>query len=279
MKKNSLVLLTLLLILGVSTSGMAIAETGVAPPHYGDYAVCFVGERVQTISSPTKPICPVGSVESPTASQISELMNLYITSLKDRDQAAYASTVAVVAQANADAQAQRDAEVALYNKQVLEDSQHLAGLKITNLKSQDNLLSPGTASTWFVTGTGIRDGDILRINLIRQGTNSGTGYQWVVLSAINAMSPQDYMVRIVTPNETAPGSYIPTALIGSNCKIEIRCGTSFQGSVVTVQATKSLPTSTAETISTLRTLICIKGILEKRITAINPTCPAGYKKK
>jgi hypothetical protein len=34
-----------------------------------------------------------------------------------------------------------------------------------------------------------------------------------------------------------------------------------------------------EVLATKKTITCIKGKLVKKVTAVNPKCPAGYKKK
>jgi hypothetical protein len=43
----------------------------------------------------------------------------------------------------------------------------------------------------------------------------------------------------------------------------------------------TLPPTTTTTAAkvTSKTITCVKGKLTKKVTALNPVCPAGYKKK
>jgi hypothetical protein len=49
----------------------------------------------------------------------------------------------------------------------------------------------------------------------------------------------------------------------------------------TTTTTTTLPPTTTTTASkvTSKTITCVKGKLTKKVTAVNPVCPAGYKKK
>ena len=49
----------------------------------------------------------------------------------------------------------------------------------------------------------------------------------------------------------------------------------------TTTTTTTLPPTTTTTIKKVvtKTITCVKGKLSKKVTAVNPVCPAGYKKK
>jgi hypothetical protein len=43
--------------------------------------------------------------------------------------------------------------------------------------------------------------------------------------------------------------------------------------------TTTTTTTTIAPVAKKTTIVCTKGTLTKRVTAVNPKCPAGYKKK
>jgi hypothetical protein len=46
----------------------------------------------------------------------------------------------------------------------------------------------------------------------------------------------------------------------------------------TMKVVKSAPTSTASPAPSKKTITCVKGKLQKKVTGFNPQCPKGYKK-
>ncbi len=45
------------------------------------------------------------------------------------------------------------------------------------------------------------------------------------------------------------------------------------------KAPETTTTTTIAPVVKKKTIVCVKGTLTKRVTAMNPKCPAGYKKK
>ena len=93
-----------------------------------------------------------------------------------------------------------------------------------------------------------------------------------LLSVQNSLQTaiKSYPKSASTLNDTR--SRLQTAL-SSSCIADVTLN-DFRGEVLSVIAQAKISASTKKT-----TITCVKGKLTKRVTAVNPKCPSGYKKK
>ena len=86
-----------------------------------------------------------------------------------------------------------------------------------------------------------------------------------------------WMGEISIPNEILQGKY--KVYITINDLAGTRVEQESVDEVTITKIDKILPTPTPKSVPLKSTITCVKGKLTKKVTAVKPVCPAGYKKK
>ena len=108
-----------------------------------------------------------------------------------------------------------------------------------------------------------------------------TEYNFSISPALPAGLKIDPLLGVITgtPTEATPGKDVDYTV-----RMDEEDGPNQWFATVTLTVSASAPTTTVPTTTTIapvakKTITCVKGKTVRRITAINPKCPAGFKKR
>ena len=128
-------------------------------------------------------------------------------------------------------------------------------------------LSNGTATVSFTPGT---SGNLPTYNQIDMYINGQP-----VGNVCNVIGATSCLVSNLGPNATF--SFTVTAVNAMGSAASAVSNAVSYASPTTVPPTTTTTTTTVPAVK--RTITCVKGKISKKITAVSPVCPAGYKKK
>lgn len=108
-----------------------------------------------------------------------------------------------------------------------------------------------------------------------------TEYNFSISPALPAGLRIDPLIGVITgiPTEATPGIDVDYTV-----RMDEEDGPNQWNATVTLTVLASAPTTTIPTTTTVapiakKTIVCVKGKTVRRITAVNPKCPAGFKKR
>ncbi len=100
----------------------------------------------------------------------------------------------------------------------------------------------------------------------------GVDLSKAVAASVSASYPELGIAELVTTTSRVEGKFFKVSAAGFHYSAPII-------KVKVVQGVSATPSPSAKPVVKKTTITCVKGKTSKKVTALNPKCPAGYKKK
>jgi len=112
----------------------------------------------------------------------------------------------------------------------------------------------------------------------------GVDLSKAVSASVSASYPELGIAELVTTTSRVEGKFFKVSAAGFHysapiIKVKVVQEVSATPSPTPSPSTSATPTPSAKPVVKKSTITCIKGKTSKKVTAVNPKCPAGYKKK
>jgi hypothetical protein len=103
-----------------------------------------------------------------------------------------------------------------------------------------------------------------------------------VSASVSASYPELGIAELVTTTSRVEGKFFKVSAAGfhySTPIIKVKVVQEVSATPSPTPSPSATPTPSAKPVVKMSTITCIKGKTSKKVTAVNPKCPAGYKKK
>jgi hypothetical protein len=112
----------------------------------------------------------------------------------------------------------------------------------------------------------------------------GVDLSKAVSASVSASYPELGIAELVTTTSRVEGKFFKVSAAGFHysapiIKVKVVQEVSATPSPTPSPSTSATPTPSARSVVKKTTITCVKGKTSKKVTAVNPKCPAGYKKK
>jgi hypothetical protein len=110
----------------------------------------------------------------------------------------------------------------------------------------------------------------------------GVDLSKAVSASVSASYPELGIAELVTTTSRVEGKFFKVSAAGfhySTPIIKVKVVQEVSATPSPTPSPSATPTPSAKPVVKMSTITCIKGKTSKKVTAVNPKCPAGYKKK